>query len=610
IPQLGCIYAESFGAFHESFDGAACSNYGGTPCEGGSSDVEGCLDANATNYNAVATVQAHDQWGNQLCTYASCDDVPSDGCMYANAFAGWNDYFGPSDCSGYGGTPCEGTTNVTSGCTDPMALNYNANATVDNGTCDYPCSPDWSLTITDQNHSIFISGLWTDVNGAPLADGSLLGVFYEDAYGNLVCAGYTEIAEGTVQIAAMGDDVSTEEIDGLLPDQELEYHVWDASTCEEFSADITYSGGPEVYTTNGITFISSVVAAPFGPAEQHLNFVSGWSIFSTYMIPNDLDIASILAPIVDNLVIAKDYSGLAYLPAWDYNGIGAIEVGQAYQIKTSLASELTIAGAYAFPEENPIEFGAGWNMIGYLRAEAALADLVLADLVDQDNLVIAKNSLGSAYLPDWNFNGIGEMLPGEGYQIKTNTPGTLHYLSNDAYYRISSLEVTENNISHFAKVPATDNNMTVVLEDAAWDVLPTEGSEIAAFDDAGNMIGSAIYSSPVTAIAVWGDDATTSSKDGLEASEAVSFKVWASDKVLDFTVKEWTEGSSSYNVDAINVASSIETNHVIADLNSTERVLVKVINVLGQEVILNNDSFNGKVLFHIYNDGTVEKVVK
>ena len=159
-------------------------------------------------------------------------------------------------------------------------------------------------------------------------------------------------------------------------------------------------------------------------------------------------------------------------------------------------------------------------------------------------------------------------------------------------------------------MPATDNNMTIVIEDAAWDVLPTEGSEIAAFDDAGNMIGSAIYSSPVTAIAVWGDDATTSSKDGLEASEAVSFKVWASDKVLDFTVKEWTEGSSYYNVDAINVASSIETTNAIADLNATDRVILKVINVLGQEVNLNDDSFKGTVLFNVYNDGTVEKVVK
>jgi hypothetical protein len=94
-----------------------------------------------------------------------------------------------------------------------------------------------------------------------------------------------------------------------------------------------------------------------------------------------------------------------------------------------------MGGAYAFPEENPIEFEAGWNMIGYLRTEAASADLVLAVLVAEDNLIIAKNSLGLAYLPEWNFNGIGEMLPGEGYQIKTNTAGTLQYLSNDVALR-------------------------------------------------------------------------------------------------------------------------------------------------------------------------------
>ena len=45
---------------------------------------------------------------------------------------------------------------------------------------------------------------------------------------------------------------------------------------------------------------------------------------------------------------------------------------------------------------------------------------------------------------------------------------------------MSTIEVTENNVSHFAKVAVTDNNMTVVIEDAAWDILPTEGAEIAA----------------------------------------------------------------------------------------------------------------------------------
>jgi hypothetical protein len=327
------------------------------------------------------------------------------------------------------------------------------------------------------------------------------------------------------------------------------------------------------------------------------------------MVAADMNIDAILAPIFDVLVIAKNNAGLAYLPEWGFNGIGEAIVGQGYQVKTTEEASITVVGEYMFPEEHPIDLGAGWNMIGYLRTEPAATDAVMADIVAEENLVIVKNYQGLAYLPEWGFNGIGDMHPGEGYQLKVNNDDVLQYLSNDDSYRLAEMEIVENNVAHFSKVAPTDNNMTVVIEDAAWDVLPTEGSEVAAFDKAGNLIGSAIYSSPVTVLTVWGDDATTSSKDGLEVSEVISFKVWTSGTVRDFTVAEWTEGSASYNVDAINVASTIESNNVVTELNSSDRVLVKVINVLGQDVNLNDDTFKGEVLFNVYDDGTVEKYV-
>jgi len=224
----------------------------------------------------------------------------------------------------------------------------------------------------------------------------------------------------------------------------------------------------------------------------------------------------------------------------------------------------------------------------------------LVEICDNSQLHVGHN----------NFNGIGDMFPGQGYQLKTNNADVLQYLSNDDSYRMSSTEVIENNVSHYSKVAITDNNMTVVIEDAAWDILPTEGSEVAAFDKDGNMVGSAIYSSPVTVITVWGDDATTTSKDGMLVSESVSFKVWNTNEVSDFTVSKWIEGSSSYQVDGISVASTIETNNTITELNATERVLVKVINVLGQEVNLDDEPFKGTVLFNVYDDGSVEQFVR
>jgi len=130
VPEYGCIYPDGFGAFNAEFNAALCLSYGGTPCEEPVVGVEGCLDANASNYDANATVQAYDQYGNLSCVYASCDDVPEYGCIYPDGFGAFNAEFTASDCVTYGGTPCEEPVAGVEGCLDANASNYDANATV------------------------------------------------------------------------------------------------------------------------------------------------------------------------------------------------------------------------------------------------------------------------------------------------------------------------------------------------------------------------------------------------------------------------------------------------------------------------------------------------
>ena len=48
-----------------------------------------------------------------------------------------------------------------------------------------------------------------------------------------------------------------------------------------------------------------------------------------------MDLAAVLAPIVDNVIIAKNNAGDAYLVEWEFNGIEDMVVGQGYQIKTT-----------------------------------------------------------------------------------------------------------------------------------------------------------------------------------------------------------------------------------------------------------------------------------
>jgi len=63
-------------------------------------------------------------------------------------------------------------------------------------------------------------------------------------------------------------------------------------------------------------------------------------------------------------------------------------------------------------------------------------------------------------------------------------------------------------------------------------------------------------------------------------------------------------------VNAVNVVSSISFDSSVAESTPIKRELIKVINVLGREVNPNNTYFEGTVLFKIYNDGTVEKLIK
>jgi hypothetical protein len=56
---------------------------------------------------------------------------------------------------------------------------------------------------------------------------------------------------------------------------------------------------------------------------------------------------------------------------------------------------------------------------------------VFSEITAAGNLVIVKDEMGHAYLPEFVFNGIGDMAPGKGYQIKIHNNDKLTYAANE-----------------------------------------------------------------------------------------------------------------------------------------------------------------------------------
>jgi len=72
------------------------------------------------------------------------------------------------------------------------------------------------------------------------------------------------------------------------------------------------------------------------------------------------------------------------------------------------------------PSSIEIELPSGWCLIGYTSSQEQPVQIGLDCIIN--SVIILKDYLGAVYLPDFGFNGIGNFLPGLGYQIKLEEP--------------------------------------------------------------------------------------------------------------------------------------------------------------------------------------------
>jgi len=118
------------------------------------------------------------------------------------------------------------------------------------------------------------------------------------------------------------------------------------------SLDITLSNLDDC-NTEAINALSSLQLALYN-WNTIIDLQEGWNMFG-YGCPSPIDVAEGLSNHTESILLVKDNNGSAYIPEWDFNGIGDFTPGFGYQIKLSDAIEgFSLCDWYVndIPEDN------------------------------------------------------------------------------------------------------------------------------------------------------------------------------------------------------------------------------------------------------------------
>jgi hypothetical protein len=299
---------------------------------------------------------------------------------------------------------------------------------------------------------------------------------------------------------------------------------------------------PYSLTRTGITSLSafavgdnnSPMAVTIVYDEQDIYLFEGWAGISSYLAPADPAIEEIFAPVINELVILQNYTGM-YWPGQGINTLGNWDTHSGYQVKMSGEVTLTITGT---PEMNTtLNLFEGWNLIPVL----ASCNVNLEELFTGTGVEVVKQVAGTmVYWPEFGINTLVSLLPGNAYIVLMDGDESIVFPECDksSFQRQGIIEsgkttrsgTSLNDISEIAGIDdvlPTPNTHTIAIPATAFTGIQIEAGDIlGAFDDSGKCYGLALWNEEPMSITLFGDDQTTTSTDGFIEGDQILFKIF------------------------------------------------------------------------------------
>lgn len=475
--------------------------------------------------------------------------------------------------------------------------------------------PDsWNFKRTENNHTVILqSTLVSSINGASLAPGDYIGVFYTLS-GTDFCAGNGPWTGSSTSFPVFGDDTFTPGVkDGMSVGEVFKVKVWRGATQQSIDVTATYApvgtagivNATGAYANDGFSMITALNANT-APTQEMLSIPlkAGWNMISSYIVPQKPSFDTIVKPMTDVIQVVKDGDGKTYLVALNLNGIGAWDITQGYRLQVSADDTLFISGLPVNPLATPIPIRTGWQIIPVFSRNAIAPATALASL--SNSVDVLKDNDGRVYIPDLGINTIGQMIPTQGYRLKAKSAGELRYPALAiAPTRGEAVAGHRTEQPVFFKSSSRGNtgvNATIVFLASGLTGVLVPGDEVGIFSTDGILYGSAKFTGAHLPIAVWGDEPNLAGVQGLAENGRFEVRAWRKSDGQTLPLEPvFSSGGPFYQEDALIIVEAVKPLSGLALQDGILRLFPNPGN--GQFTLVPEEALTGPIQVSVFDSG-------
>lgn len=315
-----------------------------------------------------------------------------------------------------------------------------------------------------------------DIDGILLQTGDEIAVF--DGEICVGAAGYNGSFPFVFPVYGADDGVS-----GFTEGDSMTIKIWDSRHLQYANCQYAVQAGCVGFVTDGFTRID--ISGTIYKTIQIPLAAQRFNLISTCLYPRYLQVETVFNGLAGLRIIYQD-NGRAYIPEYNLNSIGDMDISEGYHIFIDGSDQiLTIEGINVIPENWQILLKARqFNSVATLYDTPVDITQAFSEITNQIDII--QDDQGNVWIPSMGINSLGTLEPGRGYQVFTNAENDIAYYYPPASQVGIAKEVFAERQpvmkpEHF-RFDETGLPYIVVIQSASYDQHPfEEGDEIGVF---------------------------------------------------------------------------------------------------------------------------------